>query len=103
MIQERKRGTHSEETLGKVYDILVESAGARDDAYDKRTFVHSALEWDYNFNFEYRFMGSLGGGGKIWLPLDGDPYVNCYRENETPERKSMMEETNRKLSALVKA
>lgn len=102
-MSETKGGIHSEETLGKVYDVLVECAGARDDAYDKRTFVQCALRWDYNFTFEYRFMGNLGGGGKIWLPLDGEPYVNCYRESETPERKAMMEETNRKLSALVTA
>jgi len=99
--RERKPGSHDQGTLEKVYDILVECAGARDDAYDKMTFVRSALNWDYEHNFEYRFMGNLGGGGKIRLPLKGAPYVDCYRENETPERKAMMEETNRKLKALV--
>lgn len=95
-------GIYKEEMLDKMYDILVEHAGARKDSYDRRSFVQCALNWDYRFGFEYRFMGSLGGGGKIWLPLDQDPYVTCYQESETPDRKQAMDKANEDLSKLVK-
>lgn len=96
-------GIHDESVLRQVYAILVKHSGARMDQHDENSFVECALNWDYRFTFEYRFMGSLGGGGKIWLPLDGAPYVNCYRENETPERGAMMEATNGALSKLMKS
>lgn len=92
---------YDEEILGKMYDILVKHAGAREDSYDRKSFVQQAINWDYRFGFEYRFMGSLGGGGKIWLPLHRDPYVNCYQENETPDRKKSIEKANEALSLLV--
>jgi hypothetical protein len=100
--EDKKPGIYSEEILGKMYDILIEHAGARQDNYDRNSFVRCALNWDYRFTFEYRFMGRLGGGGKIWLPLHRNPYISCYSEDETPDRKGMMDETNKKLVALVK-
>lgn len=99
--KDKKPGIYDEEILGKMYDILVQHAGAREDSYDRNSFVQCAINWDYRFSFEYRFMGSLGGGGKIWLPLHRDPYVSCYQENETPDRKEAIEKTNEVLSKLV--
>lgn len=98
----KKSGIYEEEILGKMYDVLVLHAGACKDSYDRKNFVHCAIHWDYRFGFEYRFMGSLGGGGKIWLPLHRDPSVSCYKENETPERKEAIEKTNAALLGLVK-
>lgn len=100
--KDKKPGIYGEEILGKMYDILVQHAGARQDAYDRKSFVQCATNWDYRFGFEYRFMGSLGGGGKIWLPLHRDPYVSCYKENETPDRVEAIEKANAELSKLVK-
>lgn len=98
----KKPGIYDEEILGQMYDVLVKQAGARADEYDRRSFVQCALNWDYRFTFEYRFMGSLGSGGKIWLPLDRDPSVSCYPENETPERMEAMRNTNQELSRFGK-
>ena len=97
----KKPGIYDEEILGKMYDILVMHVGARKDSYDRKSFVQCAIIWDYRFSFEYRFMGSLGFGGKIWLPLDQAPYVSCYGENETPERNEAIEKANQELSRLL--
>lgn len=91
---------HSAIFLGYLYDVLVKHAGAKDDEYDRNTFIRTAVDWDYRFSFEYRFMGSLGFGGKIWLPLDRAPYVTCYREDETSERKNAIDRTNDELRRL---
>lgn len=103
MSLERKKlsGRYDAPTLAYIYDVLVKYAGARDDEYDKNTFVQCAFDWDYNFNFEYRFMGKLGFGGKVWLPLDENPSITCYREDETPERKKMIKKTNDELVRLM--
>lgn len=99
----KQLGIYGEEILGKMYDILVAHAGARNDSYDRKSFVQCALNWDYRFGFEYRFMGSLGFGGKIWLPLHREPYISCYQENETPDRKEAIDQVNAELSRLVKS
>lgn len=50
---------------------------------------------------EYRFMGGLGFGGKIWAPQGSCPIrVSCYPEDETPARKAMIKAANEKLAAL---
>lgn len=77
-----------------IYDVLVEEVGARED--DRETFVHMQTR-DEGCR-EYRFMGSLGFGGKFWD--SGDWWVGCYRENETPERLAAIERANARLSAL---
>lgn len=87
--------------LAYVYDVLVKYAGAKDDEYDKKTFVQAAVDWDYKYSFEYRFIGSLGFGGKIRLPLFRYPHVTCYPEDETPERRSAIEKTNAELKRLI--
>jgi hypothetical protein len=92
---------HSGIVLAYIYDVLVKEAGALDEESDKNTFVQAAIDWDYKYSFEYRFMGSLGFGGKIRLPLHRYPHVTCYPEDETPERKSAMEKTNSELKRLI--
>ena len=72
-----------------VYKILLK-AGARPDNED--CFVHS-ME---NGTNEYRFQGRLGFGGKYWR----GNYVNCYREDETPELRALIDEVNRELKKL---
>lgn len=42
-------------------------------------------------------MGVLGFGGKFWKGRDLW-YVNCYREDETPERLAIIERTNEHLA-----
>lgn len=50
---------------------------------------------------EFRFVGSLGFGGKVWsTSRDRPAYVNCYSEDETPERLKVIEQANARLAAL---
>ena len=67
--------------LTTIYKILVEEVGA--DPRDADSFVRhftspTAIEW--------RFCGTLGFGGKFYRNA-GRYYVQCYREDETPERR----------------
>ncbi len=51
---------------------------------------------------EYRFIGSLGFGGKFRNNgnHDGIPHVDCYSEDLTPEREAMIEAANKRLLAI---
>lgn len=95
-------GPYSAPALVYIYDILVIHAGAREEKYEENQFVQCALGWDFNNSLEYRFQGSLGFGGKIWLPEHGEPYVTCYQEDETPERNKAIEKTNEELKKVVR-
>lgn len=86
--------------LGKLWDVLVEHADASADGKD--AFISCAEQHGIERTFEYRFVGSLGFGGKIWLNNGDFPYVNCYREDETPQRERIIRVTNEALK-LVKA
>lgn len=88
-------------TLQALYDILVREAGADAGERAREVFVLTAIEWPDRLPFEYRFCGTLGFGGKVWLHDLKAPYVTCYRENETPEREKTISRTNRALAAVV--
>jgi hypothetical protein len=84
-----------------IYDILVEEAGANPN--DREDFVLTYTRKEYPTT-EYRFCGSLGFGGKFWrnqrfglCPF----YVSCYPEDNTRERKVIIEHTNKALAALA--
>lgn len=68
-----------------VWSVLCVHAGAFAD--DRHAFIHHVTTSGLS---EYRFCGSLGFGGKVWWnPPAGETcplYVNCYREDETPDR-----------------
>ena len=87
----------NEEIAERVYDVLEAVCGAWEG--DRETFVRSQVcarppkEW--------RFQGLLGFGGKFWAS-GGAWYVNCYREDETPELISMITKANTALSRIVK-
>ena len=99
--RQKLSGPYSAPALVYIYDILVIHAGAREEKYEENQFVQCALEWGFNDGFEYRFQGSLGFGGKIWLPVNGEPYVTCYQEDETLERRWVMEKTNKELKKIL--
>jgi hypothetical protein len=87
--------------LAYLYDVLVKEAGAYDGDGEKNTFVQAALSHDENHSFEYRFQGTLGFGGKVWLWNGPAPYVTCYKEDETAERKAVVDRTNAELKRLM--
>lgn len=83
------------EQATEVYAALVAHAGARPNEDDVGGFVYE-LTRQHPTN-EYRFGGALGHGGKFRFPRMS---VDCYPEDETPERVSMIAATNEALDAL---
>lgn len=81
-----------------VYDILVARAGAREDSRDE--FVRYLTE-DCRWGHEYRFIGSLGMGGKLHHN-HGSLNISCYHEDETDERREIIETVNGLLETLEK-
>lgn len=79
-------------TIDAIWDVLVSNCGARES--ERQDFLH---HWPRCI--EYRFVGRLGFGGKIWWN-NGEVYVSCYREDETAERRELIEQTNDKLKVL---
>jgi hypothetical protein len=84
----------TEHTAQAVYQILVNTAGAREDWSEE--FVHHMA---FSGTTEYRFQGDLGFGGKFWRPY-GCWYVSCYSEDMNPERAHIIEHTNTLLAQL---
>lgn len=82
-----------EATKRAVWDVLVEECGARPSQWDQFSSLWPECT-------EFRFMGVLGFGGKVYDDL-GAPWVGCYREDETPERRAVIERTNERLRAAV--
>lgn len=76
-----------------IWDVLVEVCGAGE-------------RWRSNFAYhfpaggEFRFQGDLGFGGKVWADRRR-VYVDCYRENETPENLAKIERTNAELARII--
>ena len=82
----------------QIYDILIEFAGPDNYLTPRDSFVRWFVE-DSRYSKEFRFQGSLGFGGKFWRNNDR-LYVNCYSEDETPERMRVIERVNDALSSL---
>ena len=79
----------------KVWAILHEYCGAREEMPEDFARLWPDCR-------EYRFMGALGFGGKIWADDDGWR-VSCYPEHLTDARGEMMVKANRALAALLAA
>jgi hypothetical protein len=80
-----------------IYDVLVREAGATDDESNRAQFHYF---WEDRASYrEYRFMGTLGFGGKFWVSPEGF-YVNCYPENLTDDRAETIRRTNKALKRL---
>ena len=86
----------SEAVANAIYDILVQDCGAYDGGHERESFVAHQTTEDV---IEWRFGGKLGFGGKFWRNA-GRIYVNCYREDETPEMRKMIDKANERLAAL---
>ncbi len=88
-----------------IWRVLVDHAGAND--FGRENFLHTQTA---DVRTEYRFVGSLGFGGKfrrnrVWI---GDVCseswtVDCYREDLTPERQAVIDTTNAALADLRRA
>lgn len=89
----RLLGLMSEAVLNRIYDILVKVCGASEGERDSFIFHQSQK----NFPTEWRFIGTLGFGGKFWRG-HSRIYVNCYAEHETPAARKTIEEANKQLA-----
>ena len=78
------------EIFEDVFTLLVTIAKApptmREDFVRYHVGRHSPALQSAGSTTEWRFMGSLGMGGKFWVSLENFN-VSCYSEDETPARK----------------
>jgi hypothetical protein len=88
------------EHFTKVYKVLEEKAGAPPSFLE--SFLPYATNW-WNNHFwqtrEFRFMGRLGMGGKIYLDPEGYR-IGYYAEDVTEERTNICKEVNEILHGL---
>jgi hypothetical protein len=87
--------SQSKSYLDKVWDILVEHAGAHEPL--RENFLATA---DVESTREWRFQGGLGFGGKVGFQDGRASYVTCYKDDLSPERKRMIKITNKELHDL---
>lgn len=73
-----------------IWDVLVETCGAPPQMWDQFKLYFPECT-------EFRFQGDLGFGGKVWANR-GRIYVNCYPEDETPERATLIRVANAQLN-----
>lgn len=87
-----------EELARAVYAVLVELCGASARPDDIASFVaHCTSDTP---GTEYRFVGSLGFGGKFRYP---GMTVDCYPEDATPHRQAAIGRANERLAQLCLA
>jgi hypothetical protein len=80
------------------YDLLVSTGNTNADIWDKQAFISYFTRENGR---EWRFCGHLGFGGKF--RRDGiNHYVSCYSEDETPERRAMIDDLNRRITRLMR-
>lgn len=79
-----------------IWKVLVEDCGV------KRTDKALREQFDLHYPgcIEFRFVGSLGTGGKVWWN-GRRATVSCYEEDATPERRAAMRRANDRLHRLV--
>jgi hypothetical protein len=85
----------------EILRILIEECGWQPSDNDRQMFTYHYDTADHE-PLEYRFMGALGFGGKLWAQADR-LYVTCYQEDETQERHAMIDRANRRLADLVRS
>lgn len=86
-----------------IYDVLVETIDAPGSWHENFVYTETAGHCS-----EYRVQGSLGFGGKFWRTTGYRPdgtwgeqwRVDCYREDETPERLAAINTANVRLEGL---
>ena len=92
----------TEEQAHEAIKILNEECRANIRPRDEYGFIHYVTKEDEWRNKEWRFQGALGFGGKFRVNNSKPhPYVDCYREDETPERLKMIERANARLAYIV--
>lgn len=86
----------NDQLVNQIYDILIDTCEAPDGW--KQFFVSAFTQHDPPR--EWRFQGCLGFGGKFRLTRDRC-YVDCYPEDETPNRLDVISRANKQLEQLT--
>ncbi len=95
---DRQKEREKKMTAEDLWKVIEKHCGAEG---MKEDFMrHAAEALDRRERLEYRFKGSLGFGGKLYLDMDGRARVSCYSEDETPERRKAIDAANRMLQRL---
>jgi hypothetical protein len=81
----------------RMFNVLVTHCGASET--HRVSFVRYVTKGDVFGRWEYRFQGALGFGGKCHVN-DRTACVTCYSEDETPERRIMIDSANKELAQL---
>lgn len=97
MLETEGRFKISRDEALKVWDVLLRNECVSPDTDVQEAFVRELSAWPY----EYRFRGSLGHGGKVWIDQH-DWEIGCYESDETPERLKKINAVNRQLAELKK-
>ncbi|RYF08825.1 MAG: hypothetical protein EOO77_24875 [Oxalobacteraceae bacterium] len=89
----------TQEQAAAIYTVLVTDAGAMDRSGERYAFTRYVVDKQGD---EYRFMGSLGFGGKFRNNgnHDNTPHIDCYAEDLTEARKATIQKVNAKLVEL---
>lgn len=92
----------TQELFNKVFDVLVRLAGAPE--VTRADFINTVVGWSERDPYEtreFRFIGSLGFGGKFWLTPESF-HVSAYPEdiNEQNKRQNTITTTNEELKKL---
>jgi hypothetical protein len=96
---QRLTGQWTDADLEKVWEILVRCCGARE--HDREDFLRSARDHvRKERSLEYRFIGNLGFGGKVWIEKWWPPRVSFYPEDTTTKRIEAMVAANDELGNL---
>jgi hypothetical protein len=100
LLRQALPGSPLEAFVAAAYDeVLVSLCSASASDADRQSFILSHLDETYPCS-EWRFCGSLGFGGKFRLRTDASACVDCYPEDETPERRRTIDSANAALNAL---
>jgi len=93
-----------ENIADKIYDILVEHAGASPRDSERSGFIYHQGKKPDKYNntggcAEYRFQGKLGFGGKFWN-CNSRFYVNAYTEDTGSRESEIIQKVNELLKPL---
>lgn len=92
--------TLREGEAARIYDLLVQFAGASAGKDERSCFLRYATA---DLSVEWRFQGFLGFGGKLYADGWDVPRVGCYREDETPARRAVIDDLNARIRAMFEA
>lgn len=95
----------TEKQATEVLAILIEECGYCPGRRDGDAFIRHIVAPQPDGSpvcHEFRFMGSLGFGGKFRNNGNNmnTPHVDCYPEHKTENRKSMIADANKRLNLL---